>query len=228
MKRAWRRLAERIDALALRERIFVFAGAVALVLAVGFSLVVDPATSRNRSLQRQALQKQSEASALQSRMLEILQGRQNDPNRAARTRLAELDAELARLDQRIGAEERKFTAPSQMRRVIEEMLSRNRRVKLVDLKTLPAASIEERVASGAPSAAPAAKPAASTRRVYRHGMELTVSGSYLDLLGYLSDLERLPTQLYWGSLDVDATGYPHLAMKLTVFTLSLDPAWMDV
>ena len=55
-----------------------------------------------------------------------------------------------------------------------------------------------------------------------------MSGSYLDLLAYMRDLEKLPTQLYWGSLELDASAYPSVWMKLTVYTLSLDPAWLSV
>jgi MSHA biogenesis protein MshJ len=59
-------------------------------------------------------------------------------------------------------------------------------------------------------------------------LELTVSGTYLDLLDYLGELEKLPTQLYWSALELDATRYPKHTMKVTVYTLSLDPAWLSV
>jgi MSHA biogenesis protein MshJ len=48
------------------------------------------------------------------------------------------------------------------------------------------------------------------------------------LLAYVRDLEQLPTQLYWASLELDAADYPKVAMKLTVYTLSLDRAWLNV
>jgi MSHA biogenesis protein MshJ len=69
---------------------------------------------------------------------------------------------------------------------------------------------------------------APERLVYRHGIEITVTGAYLDLLGYLADLERLPTQLYWSSLEIDASRYPRHTMRLVVYTLSLDRAWLNV
>ena len=58
--------------------------------------------------------------------------------------------------------------------------------------------------------------------------ERRFSGAYLDLHRYLSELERLPTQLYWSSLDLEATNYPRHTLKLVVYTLSLDPAWLNV
>jgi len=55
-----------------------------------------------------------------------------------------------------------------------------------------------------------------------------VSGSYLDLLAYLKDLEKLPNQLYWGKLDLNAAAYPQVTLKLSVYTLSLNLAWLVV
>ena len=47
------------------------------------------------------------------------------------------------------------------------------------------------------------------------------------LLGYLSELERLPTQLYWSTLGIEGQ-YPTVTLKVTVYTLSLDRAWLSV
>ena len=59
-------------------------------------------------------------------------------------------------------------------------------------------------------------------------MELTVSGSFAQLLRYLEQLEALPTQLYWSELELNAASYPSHTMKIVVYTLSLDPAWLNV
>jgi MSHA biogenesis protein MshJ len=114
------------------------------------------------------------------------------------------------------------------------MLSRNRRLKLVDMRTLPVAPLEVGADKAAPAARPAeAKPTAPPKpatqgQIYRHGVELTVTGTYLDLLGYLKALEKLPSQMYWGRLDLSVAAHPQVTLKLSVYTLSLDPAWMRV
>ena len=55
-----------------------------------------------------------------------------------------------------------------------------------------------------------------------------MSGTYLDLLAYLKDLEKLPSQMYWGKLDLNVAAHPQVTMKLSVYTLSLDLAWLVV
>lgn len=230
MKALWERYAAKYDALSLRERGMVFAAAMVAVLAIAYTMMIEPEIVKQRRASAAILQKQSEMKAFEAQVTKIIGSRANDPDRADRERLAQVRSQLNALEARVSAEERKFTAPSQMRAVVEGLLGRSRGVALVELKTLPTATIEELPKSQAPKAKPPAKaaPAASERLIYRHGVELTVTGSYLDLLAYVRDLERLPTQLYWGGLALDATEYPRVSMKLTLYTLSLDPAWLSV
>ena len=70
--------------------------------------------------------------------------------------------------------------------------------------------------------------AGAPRPIYRHALELTVSGAYLDLYAYLRQLEGLPTRLYWRKADLAAGDYPKVVLRLTVYTLSFDPSWMSV
>jgi MSHA biogenesis protein MshJ len=210
----WRRTAARFDGLSLRERAMVSAAALVALLALVYTLMLEPELNKQRRAAAAMLQKHSEMRALDAQVQALLAARAQDPDRQRRERLAQLTAQLNQLEARILAEERRFTAPAQMRGVIENVLGRSRGVALVEMKTLPVTTL--------------ASKEANERRIYRHGLELTVSGSYLDLLAYVRDLEALPTQLYWGALNVDAAQYPKVLMKLTVYTLSLDRAWLNV
>jgi MSHA biogenesis protein MshJ len=235
VKQLWNRYAERIDALSLRERVLVFATAMTLLLALLYTLLIDPQVSKQKRLASTVAQKQAELKNLEAQITAIATSRAADPDRPLRERLAVVRLQLAEAGAQIAAEERKFTEPQQMKAVIEGMLARNRDVRLVAMKTLPSSTLAEARADGArsqaptPPAKPQAQPSASGERlVYRHGIEVTVAGAYLDLLRYLGDLEHLPTQLYWSSLEIDATRYPKHTMKIVVYTLSLDPAWLNV
>lgn len=224
MSELWKRYAGRFDALSLRERVSVFAAAIVALLAFAYVFMIEPELLQQRRLSTAINQKHTEMKTLEAQVTKMVGTRTQDPDRAERERLAGLRTELSALELRIAAEERRFTAPAQMRGVVQGLLSRNRGIALVELKTLATTTI-------APPTKPGAKPPAkpgSERLVYRHGLELTVSGSYLELLAYVRELERLPTQLYWGALELDATAYPKVALKLTLYTLSLDPTWLSV
>jgi MSHA biogenesis protein MshJ len=228
MRRLWARYAERIDAMSARERVFIFAAIAVAVVMLLYTSLLDAEIKKQRRLSSAMAQRQAETRSLEAQIAKVVTGRARDPDAARRQRLAEVRAQLADTERQIGAEERKFTAPQQMKRVVEEMLAKNRAVQLVGMRTLATTSVAEaRAPAGAKPAA--TKPATPGERlIYRHGIELTVSGPYLELLRYLGQLEFLPNQLYWGGLELDASRYPNHTLKIIVYTLSLDPAWLNV
>lgn len=64
--------------------------------------------------------------------------------------------------------------------------------------------------------------------LYRHGVELTVRGGYLDLVDYMNTLESLPVQLFWGRAQLEVEHYPDVRLTLTLYTMSLDDQWMKL
>ena len=80
----------------------------------------------------------------------------------------------------------------------------------------------------APTPAAAASAIKADELLYRHGVEVQVQGSYLDMINYMAALEHLPTQLFWGKVKLDADHYPDARLSLTLYTLSLDQKWMKL
>jgi MSHA biogenesis protein MshJ len=64
--------------------------------------------------------------------------------------------------------------------------------------------------------------------LYRHGVEIVLQGSYMDMVAYMAALEALPVQLFWGKASLDAQQYPNSRLTLTLYTLSLDQKWMKL
>jgi MSHA biogenesis protein MshJ len=227
LKRLWQRYAERIDAMTLRERVLIFGAVTAVLVALLQTLLLDGEMKKERRLSTAITQRQAEVKALDAQVAKLAASPVQDVERGRRERLAEVNRLLAETEKVIATEERKFTAAEKMKRVVEEMLARNRGVQLVEMRTLPTVTIAE--ARSPAGQKPVARPATPGERlIYRHGMELTVSGAYLELLRYLEQLEGLPTQLYWSELALNAASYPSHTMKIVVYTLSLDPSWLNV
>jgi MSHA biogenesis protein MshJ len=182
---------------------------------LGNALLLKPLRDTQRRLSGEIAQRQTELRTLQSELQRLVRGRPADPDAQNRERLAALRAEGAVLAAQLAEEQRRFTSPQRMREVLEEMLERNKRLQLVDLKTLPITDLAETQGQAG-------------RRIFRHGIELTLAGGYLDLYAYLRSLEELSTQLYWGKVEMNVTAYPSASLKLTVYTVSFDKAWLIV
>jgi len=215
LKAHLKRYAERIDNASLRERVLLFVAATLVLMFLANALLLKPLRDTQRRLSAEIAQRQAELRTLQSELQRMVRGRDADPDARNRERLAALRAEGAVLAAQLAEEQRRFTSPQRMREVLKEMLERNKRLQLVDLKTLAITDLAE-------SQGPAG------RRIFRHGIELTLAGGYLDLYAYLRSLEELSTQLYWGKVEMNVTAYPSASLKLTVYTLSFDKAWLIV
>jgi len=84
-------------------------------------------------------------------------------------------------------------------------------------------------APAAPAATPVVLPPSDGAPLYRHGVEITVEGAYGDLMGYLASLETLPgPRLLWGGVKLKVEKHPTVQLSLTVYTLSLDRAWLEL
>lgn len=236
MKRQWLKLADRIDAMSLRERVMVFVMLAAIVVALVNALLLDPLLAKQTRLSQQLKQDEARMAAIQAQTMALAQGRGNDPDAANRARLQALKQQVAQMDEELRSLQKGLVRPENMAQLLEDMLKRDGRLQLVSLKTLPASDV---AGSGAPKEKPLAASQTSSGkggggavaeagRVYRHGVELAVRGSYADLLGYLAQVEKLPWQMFWGEAKLNVEEYPKATLTLTLYTLSLDKAWLAI
>lgn len=239
MKEQWTKLAARIDALSLRERIMVFAACAAAIVFLMHFFALGPQLRKQDALNAQITQQQNNVEGIDNEIRARVEAAQNDPDGPVRTRLAQVRKDTEELSLQLRAMQNGLVAPERMAPLLDSILRANGRLTLVSVRTLPVESVLEagrRAAGGATdaaqAAAPAGAPAASTpgtaELLYRHGVEITVRGSYLDMVDYMNTLEGLPTQLFWGRAQLEAETWPSSRLTLTLYTLSLDRKWMKL
>jgi MSHA biogenesis protein MshJ len=217
MNALFKRYADRIDAATLRERVLIFVTLTLVLVFVADRALLDPLRAKQKRLAAETAEQQKELQTIQAQLQRLALSVQTDPDGPNRVRHGALREQMAKLDARVTQEQRRFTPPERMRAVLEEMLQRNSGLTLVDLHSLPVAPVGGSRPAGTGSGG-----------LYRHGIELTVSGSYVELYEYLRQLERLPTQLYWRQAELAVGKYPVVTLKLTAYTVSFDPAWLIV
>lgn len=231
MKRRWLQFTARVEALQSRERIMAFGAAVVVLVFLANSLVFAPLSRKEAALRQTLAQQAGAIEGIDADIASKARVYANDPNEALRKRLGALRAETERTSADLRTMQKGLVPPERIAPLLESILRANGRLKLVSLKTLPVTTLNDGAA--APAAAPAASTATppvvkSSDLLYRHGVELTVRGSYLDMVDYMHALETLPTQLFWGKAQLDAEAYPNVRLTLTLYTLSLDSKWMKL
>ena len=233
LKAQWQSLAERVDAMSLRERALIFLAVAMVLIVLVNTLLINPLLTRHKKLQQQIAQTQEKANAMQRQIQTLVNSWNVDPDVALRARLAQLREQSERTGKTLEDIQSGLVPPQRMPVLLEDILKHNRSLRLVALKTLPVTVLgePETAAAGktpgeAGKPAPVQKSAPPESLVYKHGVEITLEGSYLDLLRYLTEIESLPWHMFWGKADLDVEKYPNVTLTLRLYTLSLDKAWL--
>ena len=226
-------VAASMDALSLRERGMVFGATIAVLAFAGHTFVLTPQDAKQAALRTQIEQQQAASTAIDAEITARVEGSRIDPDAQSRTRLNTMQQEMGQLGSELLALEHGLVPPERMGPLVEGILRANGRLKLVSMRTLPAeplAAPGATAATAAPAAPATPAPAAGgdVPLLYRHGVEVTVRGNYLDMVDYMSTLDAMPTRMFWGRAQLDVETYPTARLTLTLHTLSLDRQWMKL
>jgi len=195
MNSLWKIQAARIDALSLRERVILFTLAVVLMLAAFNVLVITPTLTERRNLTRQMQEQTTQLEALRAQLATGVattteQGPKQAELAAARTQLAAIETGIQ--EQLAGQD-----GVARLPELLDRLLQRHERLAITRLATvedLP--KVPESVLSW-------------------QAVDLSLSGSYPDLVRYLADLEASLPGLRWGRLDIaSAVQPPVLSVRL--------------
>jgi len=219
MKLYWKNLADKVDGMSLRERALIFAAAAFMLVALTKTLFLDPLLVEQKKLSTTVQEQQEKLKATQARLDASLQARKDDKNSPLRQRLELAKQRLAEGDVYLQDRRNSLVVPEKMADLLEQVLNKNERLQLINLQTLPVAPLEL-PASGAKTEL--------DKELFKHEVQISVRGSYLDLLQYLAELEQLPTQMFWGKAEIKVEKHPDVVLTLTVYTLSLDKTWLQI
>jgi MSHA biogenesis protein MshJ len=207
--------AKRLDAMSLRERVLVFLAAAAVIVGIADNALFEPILRRQKIDSQLNQQQTDEIHAMQTQLQAYAQARLGEGASAKRQRLEKRVAELAALDRELAGRQSELITPDRMAKMLSEILKRNPEIELVSLRSIAATGLTQlptMLTGGA--------------IMYRHGIEVTVSGTYLRLLGYLAELERNPAKIFWGNMELQAGTYPQATLKVTLYTLSPEKTWL--
>lgn len=235
MKRYWERLRTAIDDMSLRERAMIFVAAAFVVIALMEVILLDPLLAKQKILSAQVVQQQEKMKELQAQMQNLLQAKRDDEHSPLRERLTQLKQQLLEQDNYLQSRRDRLVEPNKMADLLRQVLDKNGRLQLVELKTLPVSLLIEKpqTADMAAQATDANSPdgkkqSGSQQQIYKHGVSITMRGGYLDLMRYVTALEKMPAQVFWGEASLSVGKYPESVFTLTVYTLSLDKTWLAV
>ncbi len=236
MKQQFERLVQKIDAMTLRERVITFGMAVALMIFLINSFLIEPQFVKQKKLTLQLQEEQTRISEIQTMIQQKIAAHSIDPDLDSRMRLQNLRQQYQQAQNSLMDMQKGLVSPEKMTGLLDDILKRHGKLHLLSLKTLPVTGLGATTAGATasapgnvpPGAAKAGETDLATSALYRHGVEITVQGNYLDMLQYMTELEAMPWQLFWGRANLQVNEYPTATLTLTLFTLSLDKKWLNL
>ncbi|MGK5037737.1 hypothetical protein [Janthinobacterium sp. LB3P118] len=238
MKQQWQQFALKFDALSARERFMVFGASAALLIFTVVYLFVNPQLDKRKALADTIAQRQQAVAAIDAEMAQRMAAHAGDPNQQDRIRLERIRQEVQQMRQALQSTQNGLVAPERIVPMLQQLLKQQANLRLVSLATLPSGPmgqgghVASKAAASASAAAPAgqspadAEPAKAPAVLYRHGVEIVLRGSYLDMVNYMDAVEAMPSHVFWGKLNMQVEQYPNATLSLTLYTLSLDEKWI--
>lgn len=203
-------VAKRFDRLSLRERVLTTAAALTVLIALFQALVFQHLELRRKELTQQ----------LTGIVAAVNDGAGAgggaDSAGATLQRTIALAAQLKQVTARLDAQSAGLIPPQRMTQVIHDVLSQQRGVTLISLRSVAPHALADGSSPGA------------SQGPYVHSVVLVLQGQYLDVLAYLQALEGLPWRFYWQSLDLDATHYPMTQVTVRLGTVSMSHEWIQL
>ena len=229
MKKTWQKIAGRIDARTLRERAMIFAMAAAFIIFLAFFLVLNPSYAKQRKMLQEMAALQDQTASVEAEIAATIAAHSADPDAAERARLAGTRAQSQVLSAQLMAMQQGMVPPERMTDLLGRMLRSHGGLRLKSMRSLgesnPAAATAAATAPVTAGGAPAAPP---PQLLHRHGVELVVQGNYNDMVSYMTALENMQGQIFWGQASLKVETYPNATLTLVVYTINLDKKWLKL
>lgn len=199
----WQKLSDQFDLLTHREKWLILISGWIALLFVGFMVFIEPQMKALTSAKRQVVSVVNEITSSSNQITLIDRKLKADPNQDVERKIGGLEQENSALDQELQGRVASLVTPMQMSGLMEQVLQRSERLKLVSLESQSPVQLINGEDEG----------------YYIHPVRLTLRGRYFDVVSYLSQLEALPVKYYWRSLSYQVDKYPWADIQLDVYTL---------
>jgi MSHA biogenesis protein MshJ len=224
VKALWGKYAARIDALSLRERVFLFLSVLVCCIAAADSLWLSPAQQAQRQLVQTFATQNTELNRLRTDLQAT--GRPSDEAVAMRKELESIQSKIDAVNLEIQTSAPSDAGGPALEQVLMEFLRRQDGLTLLSAGTLRSDAAPTQTPPATPAAAPntsSITPTASPPQgLTRRGMELRVAGSYPELVRYVKTLEAALPKLRWGPMQLKSDK-PVPELTLQVYIVGVQP-----
>lgn len=207
-----RKLELQVDQLSLRERMLTYLSGVAVLFVVWDLALLSPQMNKTEKVNSQLQQLEQKLAARAQEATILAQGVGSNIDQEKHQQLEGLNQQIETLNSEMSGMSFGLVPPDELLIVVKEVLERSNELTIFRIEYLPPEKVQIGQASQLDSRGAAG--------VYKHTVELSLEGTYFDLLEYLQGLEELPWRLYWEGLTYEVSNPPLGDIELRISTLS--------
>jgi len=208
----WIKQATRINALSLRERLFLFISLLSICFALADMAWLSPAQSSHKQA-LQKLDKQNEDLKKSTETMKSL----GDTGGSVKTLNDELSAvkkQIEQVNQSIGSATTGPIDDKPLAQVLVHLLRRYDGLSLVTTSSMTPELNDKKISADPTGSMPTG--------LTRQGLELTVSGPYSQLVQYVQTLETAMPHIRWGTMKLKSEKQPP-ELILQLFIVGVSP-----
>lgn len=217
--------------LSMREQYLILLTGLVAVIFITFYLFIGTQMSQNNQASQAITGLQSKNQTLKVSTMEMQAALQQDPNEDTRNKIAQYEAKLAKIDEKLLTLTSELISPVQMRYALLDILKLQKGVSLLSFELLGA----EPLLTNEPESMLSKQHESNLNtkatvgvNLYRHGIKIKLSGSYFDLRDYLLQLEKLSWKFFWQDFNFKLTEYPKSELEILMYSLGTKKEFVGV
>ncbi len=218
-KKIYYDLSVKVDQLSIRERILVLITSLCVVFLLWQVLIFDQINYLKDKISSNASKMQQQISNLQGQITQVSTTLSLDPVVRLEEQIKKLYKENEELKSKLFGMKEKLISPAQMMLILKNILD-NKNLEVISLKNLPPVSVLTNLEEK--DQEEENEESKLTFKVYKHGLEIVLNGSFFQVRDFLLEAERLPYKLLWEELEFAITEYPLARVKIVIRALSVN------
>ncbi|MCI2282832.1 hypothetical protein L3081_04705 [Colwellia sp. MSW7] len=240
MSKQWQEYSDNYLNLTPREQYLIILTGLVAIIFITFYFFIDANIVENRKSVQQIVQLRASNQTLQITNTEMQEALQRDPNEDTKNQIAQYEAKLAKVDEKLLTLTSDLISPVQMRYALLDLLKLEKNVSLLSFELLGAQPLLSNLSSGS-STSPQNRSSDTSAalslennqlpagvNLYRHGFKIKLSGSYFDLQSYLSRLEQLSWKFFWQDFNFKLIEYPNSELEIQMYSLGTKKEFVGV
>lgn len=246
MNNKWQEFCDKYLEITPREQYLILLTGLVAIVFITFYLFIDANIVENRRNTQQIAQLNSSNQSINITNTEMLAALKRDPNHDINIAIAQYEAKLAQVDEKLLTLTSELISPVQMRFALLDLLKLEKNVSMLSFELTGAQPLLSNIPStNDMQSENSSEIIADTTNtsvidslenkdlpvgvnLYQHGIKIKLSGSYFDLQSYLSRLEQLSWKFFWKDFNFKVIEYPKSELEIQMYSLGTKKEFVGV